>query len=69
MNWNVGRMLCLARKYDEALADLRQAGETHRNSSAIDIWIFKSYWMKGRTDEAIAADLADPWDRRVIGRR
>ena len=36
---------------------MRQAGETHRNSSAIDIWIFKSYWMKGRTDEAIAADL------------
>jgi TolB-like protein/Tfp pilus assembly protein PilF len=57
INWNVGRMLCLARKYDDALADLRQAGDTHRNSAAIDIWTFKSYWMKGLADEAIAADL------------
>ena len=57
LHWNVGRMLCLARKYDEALGDLRQTGETHRNSSAVDIWVFKSYWMKGQIDEAIAADL------------
>jgi TolB-like protein/DNA-binding winged helix-turn-helix (wHTH) protein len=57
LNWTVARMLCLARKYDDALAELRQAGDMERNSSAVDIWIFKSYWMKGQADEAIAADL------------
>jgi tetratricopeptide (TPR) repeat protein len=57
INWNVGRMLCLARRYDEALAELEQAGDMQRNSSPVDIWIFKSYWMKGQVDEAIAADV------------
>jgi TolB-like protein/DNA-binding winged helix-turn-helix (wHTH) protein len=57
INWHVGRMLFLARKYDEALAELRQTADMQRNSSAVDIWTFKSYWMKGLADEAIAADL------------
>lgn len=57
MNWNVGRMLCLARKYDEALTDLRRTGDTHSNSPGVDIWIFKSRWMKGQTGDAIAVDL------------
>jgi TolB-like protein/DNA-binding winged helix-turn-helix (wHTH) protein/Flp pilus assembly protein TadD len=56
-NWNVGRILCLARRYDEALASLRQTADMQRNSLAVDIWLFKSYWMKGQPDEAIAADL------------
>ena len=57
INWHVGRMLCLARKYDAALSELRQAGDMQRNNPAVDIWIFKSYLMKGLTDEAVAADL------------
>jgi TolB-like protein/DNA-binding winged helix-turn-helix (wHTH) protein len=57
MSWNVGRMLCLARKYDEALTDLRRTGDTHSNSPGVDIWIFKSYWMKAQAGDAIAVDL------------
>jgi len=56
-NWNVGRILCLARKYDEALAELRQAGDMQRNASAVDIWIFKSLFKKGLSDDAAAVDL------------
>jgi TolB-like protein/DNA-binding winged helix-turn-helix (wHTH) protein len=57
MNWMVGRLLCLARRFDEALAELKQARDMHRSSSPIEIFTFKSYWMKGQVDEAIAADL------------
>jgi len=57
LNWSVARMLCLARKYDEALAELRRTGDLHANSPGIDIWMFKSYWMKGLVDDAIAVDL------------
>ena len=56
-NWNVGRMLCLARRYDEALTELRQTGDLQQNSSGVDIWLFKANWMKGQFDQAIAADL------------
>lgn len=57
INWNVGRMLCLARRYDEALAELTQTAHLQRNSSPVDIWLFRSYWMKGLVNEAIATDL------------
>jgi TolB-like protein/DNA-binding winged helix-turn-helix (wHTH) protein len=57
VNWNVGRMLCLARKYDEALTELQRTGDAHSNSPGVDIWIFKSRWMKAQADAAIAVDL------------
>jgi len=57
LNWSVARMLCLARKYDEALAELRRTGDLHANSPGIDIWMFKSCWMKSLVDGAIAVDL------------
>src|SRR5439155_22724033 len=57
INRNVGRMLCFARKYDEALAELRQAGDMQPNSSAVEVWIVRSYLMKGLADEAVATDL------------
>lgn len=57
INWNVGRMLCLARRYGEALAELTQTAQLQREISPVDIWMFRSYWMKGLVNEAIATDL------------
>ena len=50
-------MLYFARRYDDALADLRQAGDMQPNSSVVDLWIVKSYLKRGQADEAVAADL------------
>ena len=57
INRNVGRLLYFARKYDEALAELRQAGDMQPNSPSVDTWIVKSCLKKGLIDEAVAADL------------
>ena len=57
VNWNVGRMLCLARRYDEAIFELGQVAGMQRNSSPVDIWLFKSLLERDRTDEAVAVDL------------
>jgi tetratricopeptide (TPR) repeat protein len=56
VNWNVGRMLCFDRKYDEAIAELRRTRELLPGNSAVDIWLFKSYWKKGMASEAFAVD-------------
>jgi tetratricopeptide (TPR) repeat protein len=56
-NWRLGRILCFARKYDEALSELRHASDMQRNSSMVDVWIVKVCLKKGLTDEAVTTDL------------
>jgi len=56
-NWSLGRILCFARKYDEALSELRHASDMQRNSSMVDVWIVKVCLKMGSADEAVATDL------------
>jgi hypothetical protein len=57
INRDVGKLLYFARRYDEALGELRQAGDMQPDSSAVDVWIVKSYLKKGLADEAITMDM------------
>src|SRR5262249_38132044 len=57
INRDVGKLLYFARRYDEALAELRLAGDMQPNSSTVDLWIVKSYLKKGLADEAVTMDL------------
>jgi TolB-like protein/DNA-binding winged helix-turn-helix (wHTH) protein/Tfp pilus assembly protein PilF len=57
INRDVGKLLYFARRYDEALGELRQAGDMQPDSSVVDLWIVKSYLQKGLADEAITMDM------------
>ena len=57
INRDVGKLLYFARRYDEALGELRQTADMQPNSSVVDLWIVKSYLQKGMAAEAIAMDL------------
>jgi hypothetical protein len=57
INRNVGQKLYFARRYDEALAELRLAADMQPNSSVVDSWSVKSDLKKGLADEAVAMDL------------
>ena len=57
INRDVGKLLYFARRYDEALRELRQTGDMQPNSSVVDLWMVKSYLQKGMTAEAVAMDL------------
>jgi tetratricopeptide (TPR) repeat protein len=56
INRDVGKLLYFARRYDEALGELRQAGDMQPDSS-VYVWIVKSYLKKGLADEAITMDM------------
>jgi len=56
INWEVGRKLYFARKYDEALTELRRAADMQPDSSSVAFYAVKSYLKKGLVDQAIAAD-------------
>jgi hypothetical protein len=49
--------LYLARKYDEALTDLRHTRDMQTDAAAVDVWIVKSCLWKNLPDEAVTADL------------
>jgi tetratricopeptide (TPR) repeat protein len=57
INREVGRLLYFARKYDQALIELRQARDMQPNSPFVETWIVKSYLKKGMADEAVRADV------------
>jgi TolB-like protein/Flp pilus assembly protein TadD len=59
INRNVGRILYFARKYDEALKELRQAAEMQPGSPAVQNWIAMSCLKKGLFDAAVAADMRE----------
>jgi TolB-like protein/Flp pilus assembly protein TadD len=57
INRNVGRLLYFARRYDEAIKDLRQTAEMQPDSPTVNNWIALSYLKKGLAEDAFAADL------------
>jgi TolB-like protein/Flp pilus assembly protein TadD len=62
---NVGRLLYFARKYDEALTELWQAGDMQPNSPVVESWIAMSYLKKGMADETAATHLR--WHSAIYG--
>ena len=50
-------MLYYARRYDEALAELRQAAELQPDSSAAEWWMVRCLLKKGMVEQAILADI------------
>jgi TolB-like protein len=71
INWEVGRMLYFARKYDEALTELRRAADMQPDSSAVAVYTVKSYLKKGLDHQAVAVDLRmrgdDGLNREALG--
>lgn len=61
----MGQLLYFARRYEEALTELRQAGDMQPNSPVVESWIAMSYLKKGMADETAATHLR--WHSAIYG--
>ena len=69
INREVGRMLYYARRYDEALAELKQAADMQPDSSAVGWWVVRCLLRKGMIDRAVNADITMRRNRDKLDER